>query len=168
MTEQRVWILGVDHPLLDIQAVVDQKFLESYGLLNNDAMWIGDKHEGLLTDLVKNFKVTYEAGGTTSNTLKMFQWLMKTPKQCCAFIGSIGDDAEGQLFTNRLEEAEVHVNLQVWKKERTGTCCVLTNGGDRCLCTSPGASSLLTGDFRRQPESRALIEAASIYMFAVS
>jgi len=61
------------NPLLDISAVVDQGFLDKYGLEANNAILAEDKHVPMYQDMVDNFSVEYIAGGATQNSLRVAQ-----------------------------------------------------------------------------------------------
>lgn len=66
-------LFGMGNPLLDISAVVDEKFLEKYKLLPNNAILATDEHVPMYDDLVQNFEVEYIAGGATQNSLRVAQ-----------------------------------------------------------------------------------------------
>ena len=56
-------ILGMENPLLDISANVDEAFLAKYSLKANDAILAEESHKQIFTDLEK-CKVQHIAGGT--------------------------------------------------------------------------------------------------------
>lgn len=66
-------VLGLGNPLLDISSNVDEMFLEKYKMKPNDAILASEKHDSLYSELVKNFKVDYTAGGATQNSLRVAQ-----------------------------------------------------------------------------------------------
>lgn len=66
-------LFGMGNPLLDISAVVDDKFLQKYKLEPNNAILATDEHIPLYQDLVQSFAVEYIAGGATQNSLRIAQ-----------------------------------------------------------------------------------------------
>lgn len=65
------------NPLLDISAVVDQAFLDKYGLKLNNAILCEDAHKPIYDDMVKNCDVEYIAGGATQNSARVAQWMIQ-------------------------------------------------------------------------------------------
>lgn len=72
-------LLGMGNPLLDLSAVVDEKFLDKYDLKPNDAILAEEKHMKLYEEIVDNFNVEYIAGGATQNALRVAQVIKKVP-----------------------------------------------------------------------------------------
>lgn len=60
-------IYGMGNPLLDISAVVEQDFLDKYGLKLNNAILAGPEHMPIFDEMIAKYPVEYIAGGT-------FQW----------------------------------------------------------------------------------------------
>ena len=66
-------LLGLGNPLLDILATVSTELLSKYSLKPNDAILADDSHRTLVTDMIKNYKVDYIAGGSVQNSLRIAQ-----------------------------------------------------------------------------------------------
>ena len=84
-------ILCMGNPLLDISAVVDQKFLDKWDLKMNNAILAEEKHIPLYQEMIENFKVEYVAGGATQNSARVAQWMLQAPG-AVTYMGSIGKD----------------------------------------------------------------------------
>lgn len=50
------FVLGMGNPLLDISAVVDQAFLDKYGIKLNDQILAEEKHAPMYADLETSYK----------------------------------------------------------------------------------------------------------------
>merc|ERR1711865_628521 len=73
-------LLGMGNPLLDISAVVDQKFLDKWDLKMNNAILAEPKHVEMYKELVDKFQVEYVAGGATQNSIRVAQWMLQIPQ----------------------------------------------------------------------------------------
>ncbi len=62
-----------------------------YGLGLNNAILAEEKHLPLYSELVHNYDVVYIAGGATQNTIRVAQWMFRTPG-CTGYMGAVGDD----------------------------------------------------------------------------
>lgn len=136
-------LLGLGNPLLDISCSVDQQFLESYGLLPNDAILANEKHINLCKEMVEKYKdkVEYFAGGAVQNSMRVTQWFLTEPN-CVTFMGAIGVDHFAQQMYKKAKEDKVNVVYMTDNSVPTGTCaCLITNNGkSRSLCAYLGAS----------------------------
>lgn len=83
-------------------------------------------------ELVKNYKVDYIAGGSTQNTMRVGQWAVQKPKQF-AFIGCVGNDANGKTLYDVASKAGVAVHYKIDAETPTGVCGVLLTGKQRYL-----------------------------------
>lgn len=157
-------LFGMGHPLLDISASVDEDFLQKYNLNPNDAILADERHSSLYTELLEKYHCRYIAGGSTQNTLRVFQWVLKTP-QVATFVGCIGNDKFGDIIDQKAREAGVNVSYQYSEKESTGSCAVLlTNRGNcRSLCTRLAAAECYSVGHLMEPTNKKLMEAASHY-----
>ncbi|VDK41337.1 unnamed protein product, partial [Dibothriocephalus latus] len=107
-------ILGLGHPLQDIQANVNEKLLKRYGLRANGAKLSGPGQKGLHEDLLANFDLTYVAGGSAQNTMRMIQWLLQDPKMIsCSYLGCVGNDKSGELLLQIMEATGVQTVYEV-------------------------------------------------------
>lgn len=153
-------IIGIGHPLLDITATVQKKFLIKYDLKENDAILITEKQKDMLEELMK-FEVKYTVGGSIQNTLRIVQWLTKV-NHLTTFFGSIGNDKFADIMYNQATLDGVNVRYKRIN-EPTGTCMVLITGNNRSLCTNPGSSKKFEFDFLVNEENKTLLQTAKYY-----
>jgi len=132
-------LFGMGNPLLDISAVVPSKFLEEFDMKPNNAILAEEKHTPMYDRLVNEFEVEYIAGGATQNSLRVAQWLLKTP-HLCTFMGAVGSDDAATKLRESAEKHGVCVRYQV-ASVPTGKCAVLLTGNDRSLCAYLGAAN---------------------------
>ncbi|KHN80597.1 Adenosine kinase 1, partial [Toxocara canis] len=66
-------LVGCDNPLLDIQARVTLEFRDKWHLKENDVVLRDGQHIPIFDELVEGFDVEYVPGGSTQNTLRVFQ-----------------------------------------------------------------------------------------------
>ncbi len=74
-------ILGIENPLLDISANVEEDVYKRYGLPLDATILAEEKHLPLFKELKEKHKPTYIPGGSTQNTLRAAQvafWLLET------------------------------------------------------------------------------------------
>lgn len=113
-------LIGMGNPLLDISAVVDKAFLEKYELLENDAILADEKHKNLFKELTEQYQVSYIAGGSVQNTLRVAQWLLG---KCnvTTFFGCVGKDKYSEILYENASNAGVNVRYQYNETTPTGT-----------------------------------------------
>ncbi|XP_072393902.1 uncharacterized protein [Diabrotica undecimpunctata] len=155
-------LVGLGNPLLDISAVVDKQFLDKYELQENDAILADDRHLNLYEDIIENCKVSYIAGGSVQNTLRVAQWLLGTRNVVTKF-GCVGKDKYSKILHDKATESGVNVRYQYHGSEPTGTCAVLITGQNRSLCANLGSAGHFSVDHLRQPENRKLLESAQFF-----
>jgi len=152
-------ILCLENPLLDIQAVGDEKLLQKYGLKSNDAILAEEKHMGLYEDLFENYKVDLNAGGAAQNTARGAQYVL--PADSVVFVGCVGKDK----YAEKLVEANKKVGLRaVYRyddEQPTGRCGVIITGHDRSMCTDLAAANCYKVEHLK--ENWDLVKQAKIY-----
>ncbi|VDM00141.1 unnamed protein product [Schistocephalus solidus] len=159
-------ILGLGHPLLDIQAKVSEKLLKKYVVKANGATLSGPGQIGLYEDLLANFNLTYVAGGSAQNTMRMIQWLLQDSKTIsCSYLGCVGNDKSGEILLQNMEETGVQAVYEVSNALPTGVCLVLVSGSNRSLVTSLGAAAVFSLDFLREKPAWGMVKEASMYYF---
>lgn len=159
-------LFAMGNPLLDIQADVDEEFLQKYDLKANDAILAEDKHKALYPELIEKYKVEYIPGGATQNTVRVMQWLIGIDNSA-VFVGCIGkDDEYGRILTQKATEAGVNVKYQYTDKEQTGTCAVLVTAQSRSLVANLAAANLFTKSHLEEPQVKRLMENALYYYIA--
>ena len=65
--------------------------LDRYGVSPNNAILADEKTMPVYEDLVSNFSVQYIAGGATQNSIRVAQWMLKTPG-ATSYFGCVGAD----------------------------------------------------------------------------
>ncbi|XP_051152334.1 adenosine kinase 2-like [Andrographis paniculata] len=157
-------LLGMGNPLLDISAVVDQEFLDKYGLRLNDAILADEKHKPMYEELSSKHNVEYIAGGATQNSIRVAQWMLQIPG-ATAYMGSIGKDKFGEEMKKNAQQAGVKVHYHE-DESPTGTCGVCVLGGERSLVANLSAANCYKIDHLKKAENWALVEKAKYYYIA--
>ncbi|VDQ05083.1 unnamed protein product [Trichobilharzia regenti] len=162
------YLFGMGNPLLDMLWKADEDTYKSYGLNVDDAILAEDKHMSIYTELMKKPDVKYVAGGSTLNTVKMIQWILRKPLSC-SFVGCIGADRMGDRIEAECRELGLETEFQTTKKPlETGKVAVLINGKNRSIVTYLGAACDLTVQHVKQPRVWSLVERARVFYIAVS
>jgi len=155
-------ILGMENPLLDISADVPSEFLMKYGVTLNNAILAEEKHLPIYDEIVSNYPVTYTAGGATLNSIRVAQWVIKTPGST-TYFGAVG---EGDKFGEVLEESAtnegVNMLLQKTPGYPTGTCAVLVNGSELSLVANLGAANTFSPTHLQSEEAKEAINRSKI------
>ncbi|XP_043702527.1 adenosine kinase 2-like [Telopea speciosissima] len=164
MAYERV-LLGMGNPLLDISAVVDEPFLEKYGVKLNDAILAEDKHLPMYDELATKYNVEYIAGGATQNSIRVAQWMLQIPG-ATSFMGCIGKDKFGEEMKNNAKLAGVNVHYYEDESAPTGTCAACVVGGERSLIANLSAANCYKSEHLKKPENWALVEKAKYFYIA--
>mmetsp|Transcript_32900 Transcript_32900/g.81949 ORF Transcript_32900/g.81949 Transcript_32900/m.81949 type:complete len:407 (-) Transcript_32900:305-1525(-) len=154
-------ILGFGNPVLDISAVVDQRFLDEWGLELNNAILADERHASLYERLIATHAVEYIAGGSTQNTIRVAQW-MASGAASTAFVGCVGRDAWGEQLEAAARADGVRVAYMRHATLPTGTCAVLVSGGERSLCARLAAAAAYAPEHFASPQVQALLHGAQI------
>ena len=136
--------------------------MEKYGLKPFDAILAEEKHQPIFPDLINNRNPDYIAGGSAQNSIRVAQWLLKTP-QATAFCGSVGKDENAKRLEDAARADGVNVQYYVDEEHPTGTCAVLVCEKDRSLVSELGAANHFKLDHFKKPEVHALVEAAKLF-----
>lgn len=155
-------LFGMGNPLLDIQAKVDQAFLDKWSLKANDAILCDDKHIPLFKELSEKEGAEYIPGGATQNSLRVASWLFGKPN-LVTFMGCVGDDEYGKTLKQKMVSAGVNPVYQINQKEKTGTCAVCIFEEHRSLCAHLAAANCFTKDHLDAPGNQSLMEKAQFY-----
>ncbi|XP_028775206.1 adenosine kinase 2 [Neltuma alba] len=158
-------LLGMGNPLLDISAVVDEEFLQKYGIKLNDAILAEDKHKPMYEELATRYNVEYIAGGATQNSIRVAQWMLQMPG-ATSYIGAIGKDKFGEEMKKNSKAAGVNVHYYEDETAPTGTCAVCVKGGERSLVANLSAANCYKSDHLKKPENWALVEKAKYIYIA--
>ncbi|KAJ8766068.1 hypothetical protein K2173_020584 [Erythroxylum novogranatense] len=158
-------LLGMGNPLLDISAVVDDEFLQKYGIKLNDAILAEDKHLPMYDELANKHNVDYIAGGATQNSVRVAQWMLQIPG-ATSYIGCIGKDKFGDEMKKNIKKAGVNGQYYEDETAPTGTCAVCVVGGERSLVANLSAANCYKTEHLKRPENWALVEKAKYIYIA--
>jgi adenosine kinase len=152
-------MLGMGNPLLDIAAVVKADFVEKYGLTMNTACLAEEKHMPMFEEIVKDYEVTYVAGGSTQNTMRVAQWMLGE-QPSTVMIGCVGTDANAAILRKAAEKNGVKVAYVEDTTTPTGVCAALVTDKHRTLCANIAAANNFREHHLEKPENWALVERA--------
>ncbi|KAJ8602443.1 hypothetical protein CTAYLR_001265 [Chrysophaeum taylorii] len=142
--DKRRGILGVGNPLLDISARVPSEMLVKYEVKSGDIILAEEKHMGVYDELVGSYEVEYIAGGATQNSIRVAAWMLSEVEGggTAAFVGCVGDDANGKKLAEVATAAGVTVEYQIDAATPTGLCAVLVDdSNERTLITRLDAAN---------------------------
>jgi adenosine kinase len=137
-------IVGMENPLLDISVELpDHSLLDKYGLKLDSAILAEEKHLPLYKELVDNYQPKYIAGGSTQNSIRVAQWMLKAvgKADATAFMGCIGNDDFGRQLDECATKDGVRTHYMVDETTPTGKCACLIVDGERSLCTDLQAAN---------------------------
>ena len=132
-------VAAVGNAIVDVLAPADDAFLQAEGLVKGSMGLIDDARAtalyGRLTGGVE------ASGGSAANTVAGVASLGGR----AAYVGKVGDDALGEVFTREIRAGGVAFTPAVGRGELTGRCLVaVTPDGQRTMSTFLGAASTLT------------------------
>ncbi|XP_060804708.1 uncharacterized protein LOC106134549 [Amyelois transitella] len=159
---QKGLLVGIGNPLLDISANVGEDLLQKYGLEADGAIMAEEKHMPLYQELIEKYKAEFIAGGSVQNSLRVAQWILKTPNMC-TYFGCVGNDDYAKILKERVVKSGVTVHYQVTNEVPTGTCAVLVTGTHRSLCANLAAAQKFTVDYLDKEECKKSIEGAKFF-----
>lgn len=142
--QDKIVLVGMGNPLLDMIAVTPTSFLQKYDLKSNDAILAEDKHMGMYEELEKIDTVKYVPGGSTQNSIRVAAALFDAVdgrRQVSAMTGCIGKDSRGTQLRDLLVTAGVVPMYAESDKNPTGLCGVAVTGHERSQVTALGAAS---------------------------
>lgn len=153
MTESessRAYIVGIDQTLVDIEAKVDEAFINRYNLSQGHSLVIEDDvAEALYRELTVNNLITHEfAGGTIGNTLHNYSVLADDRS---VLLGTMCNNIQIGSYAYRYlcnTSSRTDLNYLQGVDGAIGRCFTLiTENGERTFAISPGQMNQL------QPES---------------
>ncbi|GLB43540.1 putative adenosine kinase [Lyophyllum shimeji] len=151
----------IGNPLLDIQVVNGEELLKKYDLKANDAILAEPKHAPLYDEIVREYKVTYVAGGASQNAARGAAYCL--PPRSVVFTGCVGNDH----FAEQLRAANKREGLdevyQVKEGEKTGACAVIITGHHRSLVTDLRAAEKFDQSHLSSPAVAPLVDAAKFF-----
>lgn len=161
MASQTYQLFCMGNPLLDVQVSNGEELLKKYDLKANDAILAEEKHMSIYDEIVKNYKVTYVAGGASQNAARGAAYVL--PPNSVVYTGCVGDDnlAEQLRAANKREGLrEVYL---VKPGQRTGACAVVLTGHHRSLVTTLQAAEMFEQSHLASPTVAPLVDAANVF-----
>jgi len=156
-------LFGLGNPLLDISVVVDQSLLDKYELTCPNAILAEEKHVPLYKEITTApFEAEYVAGGSAQNSIRVAQWMLKTPGST-AFAGCVGVDSHADTLRDCISKDGVMVEYLVQDVLPTGTCAVLVNHKDRSMVANLAAANAYKADHLQQEDVKAVWTKAKAY-----
>ncbi len=133
-------VLGMGNALTDILLQIENDNVLSQLNLPKGSMQLVDAHKSKeITNILSNITPKMATGGSASNTINGITRLGMS----AGFIGKIGQDTVGSFFMEDTHGNGVTPHLQ-FSETASGQCTVLvSNDGERTLCTFLGAASEL-------------------------
>ncbi|CAB4065592.1 E2.7.1.20 [Lepeophtheirus salmonis] len=153
-----IHILGMGNPLLDISSKVDPSMIKKYNLKDNDAILTEDE---AIFDEMKNLPIEHIAGGSTQNTIRVSQWIMKPQGNTC-YMGCIGKDESGDILQKKVAEDGVEGMYQIHETLPTGKCAVLITGVNRSLVTKLDAANHFSVSHLEEPKNWEVVHNSKI------
>jgi sugar/nucleoside kinase (ribokinase family) len=134
-------VFGVGNALVDIQARIDDAFLESLVLNKGIMTLVDDAQQALVLGKLHGQSLHRCAGGSAANTIVGLAELGGS----AAFIGKIADDTIGNFFLEDMKELGVDFRVNKATSGQTGTCAVLiTPDAQRTMLTNLAVSTTLS------------------------
>lgn len=121
-----------------MQVTNGEALLQKYKLKANDAILAGEEHAAIYDEVVKDYKVTYVAGGAAQNAARAAAYVL--PPDSVVYTGCVGDDELASQLKAANAKEGVESAYLVKKGEKTGACAVVLTGQERSLVTTLRAS----------------------------
>jgi adenosine kinase len=152
-------IFGIENPIMDISAEVDQALMTKYGLEPGNAILADEeKHLPLYDELTAKPDVQFIAGGAAQNTIRVAQWILQTPG-ATSYIGCVGKDDTAAKMRDCVQKDGVNAAYMECDKP-TGKCAVCITGVERSLCAYLSAANEYKVDHLK--ENMAILTKAKI------
>ncbi|ADU68311.1 inosine/guanosine kinase [Pantoea sp. At-9b] len=147
--EEGSWVVGIDQTLVDIEAKVDEDFLQRYGLSAGHSLVIDDATaEALYRELMRDELISHQfAGGTIGNTLHNYSVLADDRSVLLGVMCNsiqIGSYAYRYLCNT---SSRMDLNYLQGVDGAIGRCFTLIGEqGERTFAISPGLMNQLQAD----------------------
>ncbi|KAG9313860.1 Ribokinase-like protein [Chiua virens] len=155
----QIFCLG--NPLLDVQVRDGEALLKKYDLLANNAILAEGKHLPIYEELVKDYPVTYVAGGASQNAARGAAYVL--PPGSVVYTGCVGDDDLAQQLREANKREGLDEVYLVKKGEKTGACAVVITGHHRSLVTTLRAAEMFEASHLSSEAVAPLIKSAKVF-----
>jgi adenosine kinase len=115
----------------------------------------------LYTEIVRDYKVDYVAGGSALNTVRVAAWF-GGEANAFGYFGSVGRDANADILTKSTRDAGVFMHTSTTAEKPTGTCAVLVTGHERSLVAHIAAAEKFDANLLDDKTSTAMLERARV------
>lgn len=133
-------VFGVGNALVDVQARVDDTFLEALVLDKGIMRLVDDEQQAGVLGRLNGQSLHRCAGGSAANTIVGVAELGGS----AAFIGKIAEDHLGTFFLEDMQKLGVDFRVKRAAEGQTGTCAVLiTPDAQRTMLTNLAVSTTL-------------------------
>lgn len=131
-------ILGIGNALVDILVrLEDEKLLQELGLAKGGMILASDEDQQRIAPLMERLSPQKATGGSAGNVILALAHL----QDGTGFVGSIGNDANGQFFAQTLQGIGAETRLRIVDGRATGTAnTFITRDGERTFATHLGAA----------------------------
>ncbi|KAL4068963.1 Ribokinase-like protein [Scleroderma yunnanense] len=161
MATQTFELFCIGNPLLDMQARNGEKLLEKYDLKANDAILAEEKHANIYDEIVRDYAITYVAGGASQNAARGAAYVL--PPNSVVYVGCVGDDELADQLRAANEREGLHERYLVKKGAKTGACAVVLTNHDRSLVTTLRAAEMFEKSHLSSPAVAPLVAAAKVF-----
>ena len=134
-------ILSFCEPLIDAIINVDKEMMHQWGLDKEQSLLVNETFQPLINWALNQENCIKTSGGTGQNTICMAQWMFGKENKT-AMIGSIGNDPNGQILKNILDNYNVKYLFQEIDGKTTGCVIVFLWEKKRSFIASLGASGM--------------------------
>lgn len=135
-----MFILGIDHPMVDITAVVDDDFIERYGVPIGGACLASEAQLPLYAEMCKMPNVSFSPGGTTLNSIRVAHWALGSRAGSTGYMGAVGQDRHGDYLVDTITSEGI-VNSFMRTESPTANCASCLKNAERGLVTNLGAAN---------------------------
>jgi inosine kinase len=150
VARNRVYTVGIDQLIVDIEAHVDEEYLATYGLIKGESQ-IADSNlvESIYQELKESQKIVGEfAGGSTGNTLHNYAVLSDDN---CVALGAINRNIQvGDYAYKYICTTNSHVDLSYLKPcdgPMARAMCLITPDKERTFVIGKGIMNELSPDY---------------------
>ncbi|MBL4885308.1 MAG: adenosine kinase [Planctomycetaceae bacterium] len=155
-------VYGVGNSLVDIQAHVSDKFLDSLGYPKGGMTLVDEPTQSTILDQLDGIPVTRCAGGSAANTIIGVVDFGGT----AAYAGKTANDEIGEFCLQDMRKLGVRIEVPSVGGQ-TGTCVILiTDDAERTMLTNLGVSSQLSeADIEEEEIARSKVVYIEGYLF---
>lgn len=136
-------VIGMGNALTDILVNLKSEYVIEHHSLSRGGMTLMDSEKQLvISEYLTDLPQVYSLGGSASNTIRALAKLGITT----GYIGKVGKDKTGIFFEQTLRELEIKPFLLRGESDSGRCISMVSNCGERTLCTYLGAARELCPD----------------------